>query len=72
MVADSIRWYVDAVDSDPADPSSRVAFAVESNGVMRDPVAKGTTGRLSTADLFRVLPLGVGMDGTMAYPLITV
>jgi 5'-nucleotidase / UDP-sugar diphosphatase len=72
MVADSIRWAVDAVDSDPSDPSSRVAFAVESNGVLRDPVAKGATGRITTADLFRVVPLGVGMDGTMSYPLITV
>jgi 5'-nucleotidase len=72
MVTDSIRWAVDAVDSDPADPSSRVAFAVESNGVVRDPVARGKTGRLTTADLFRVVPLGIGMDGTMSYPLITV
>ena len=72
MVTDAIRWSVDAVDSDPADPSSRVAFAVESNGVLRDPLARGATGKITTADLFRVVPLGVGMDGTMAYPIITV
>ncbi len=72
MVTDSIRWYVDAYDSDPADPATRVAFAVESNGVLRDDLAKGKTGKISVADLFRVVPLGVGMDDTMAYPIITV
>ena len=30
------------------------------------------TGRVQVSDLFRVLPLGVGMDGTMSYPLIGV
>jgi len=72
MVTDSIRWYVDTHDSDPADPASRVAFAVESNGVLRDDLAKGKTGKITVADLFRVVPLGVGMDDTMAYPIITV
>jgi 5'-nucleotidase / UDP-sugar diphosphatase len=72
MVTDSIRWIVDSVDSDPGDPASRVAFAVESNGVLRDAVARGVTGGISVADLFRVVPLGVGMDDTMAYPIITV
>ena len=72
MVTDSIRWYVDTHDSDPADPTTRVAFAVESNGVLRDDLAKGKNGRISVADLFRVVPLGVGMDDTMAYPIITV
>jgi 5'-nucleotidase/UDP-sugar diphosphatase len=72
LVTDSIRWYVDKVDSDPADPTSRVAFVVESNGVLRDDLAKGRTGKISVADLFRVVPLGVGMDDTMAYPIITV
>ena len=72
LVADSIRWYVDRVDSDPAEPSSRVTLAVESGGVIRDEILRGTTGRLTMADLFRVLPLGVGLDGSMAYPLISV
>ncbi len=70
LVTDSIRWYVDRVDSDPANPSSRVTLAVESGGVIRDEILRGTTGRLTVADLFRVLPLGVGLDGSMAYPLI--
>jgi 5'-nucleotidase len=72
LVADSIRWYVDRVDSDPGDPGSRVTLAVESGGVIRDEILKGSTGRLTAADLFRVLPLGVGLDGGMAYPLISI
>jgi 5'-nucleotidase/UDP-sugar diphosphatase len=72
LVADSIRWYADRLDSDPGDPSSRVTLAVESGGVIRDEILRGATGRLTVADLFRVLPLGVGLDGSMAYPLISV
>jgi 5'-nucleotidase len=67
LVADSIRWYVDRVDSDPL-----VTLAVESGGVIRDEILKGRTGRITAADLFRVLPLGVGLDGSMAYPLISI
>jgi 5'-nucleotidase len=43
---------------------------VESGGVIRDEILRGATGKLTVADLFRVLPLGVGLDGSMAYPLI--
>ena len=72
LVADSIRWYADERDSDPADPQSRVTLAVESGGVIRDDILRGSTGRETVADLFRVLPLGIGLDDTMAYPLIGV
>ena len=72
LVADSIRWYVNERDSDPADPLSRVTLAVESGGVIRDDILRGTTGRETVADLFRVLPLGIGLDDSMAYPLIGV
>jgi 5'-nucleotidase len=71
LVADSIRWAVDTLDSDPADPSSRVTLAVESGGMIRDEILRGSSGRLTTADLFRVLPLGVGPDGAMGYPLVS-
>ena len=72
LVADSIRWFVDGRDSDPADPLSRVTLAVESGGVIRDDILRGSTGKETVADLFRVLPLGIGLDDTMAYPLIGV
>jgi 5'-nucleotidase/UDP-sugar diphosphatase len=72
LVTDAIRWYANAAASDPADPASRFAVAFESNGVIRDDIRRGATGRIEVCDLFRVLPLGVGMDDTMAYPLIGV
>jgi 5'-nucleotidase len=72
MVADMIRWYVDKHDSNPGDPLSKVAFAVESNGVLRDDLERGKTGRISVADLFRVVPLGFGVDDSMGYPLVSV
>ncbi len=71
MITDSIRWYVNKHDYDPADPVTKVVMAVESNGVIRDNLLKGKTGKIAVADVFRTIPLGIGMDGTMAYPLIT-
>ncbi len=71
LLTDSIRWAVNKVDSDPNDPSSRVVVAVESNGVIRDDLLKGETGKISVGDLFRTIPLGIGVDNSMAYPLIS-
>ena len=71
MIADSIRWYVNEADSNKNDPASQVAVAVESNGVIRDYLLKGKTGLISAGDLFRTIPLGIGVDDTMGYPLIS-
>ena len=71
MLADSIRWVVNKVDADPNDPAGRVVVAVESNGVIRDDLLAGKTGRITVGDLFRTIPLGIGVDDTMAYPLIS-
>lgn len=71
LIADSIRWYANKYDYDPADPATKVVLAIEANGVIRDSLMKGKTGRLSVADVFRTIPLGIGMDGTMAYPLVS-
>jgi 5'-nucleotidase / UDP-sugar diphosphatase len=71
LVADAIRWYATAAAAGTDDPTP-VAVAFESNGIIHDDIRRGTTGRIQTSDLFRVLPLGVGMDGTMSYPLIGV
>jgi 5'-nucleotidase / UDP-sugar diphosphatase len=73
MIADSIRWYINKYDSNKNDPSSRVVVAVESNGVIRDSLLAGKTGRITVGDLFRTIPLGIGMDkdSTMGYPLIS-
>ncbi len=72
LISDAMVWYVNRHDSDPADPGSRVSVAIESYGLIRDPVLKGETGRLAVCDIFRAFPLGIGSDGTMAYPLVSV
>jgi 5'-nucleotidase len=71
LLADSIRWSVNRVSFDPNDPSSRVVVAVESNGVIRDDLLRGKTGKVGFGDLFRTIPLGIGVDDTMSYPLIS-
>jgi len=73
LIADSIRWYVNKVDSRPGDAKSRVVIAVESNGVIRDHLIAGETGYITVGDLFRTIPLGIGMDeqASMGYPLIS-
>jgi 5'-nucleotidase len=71
LLADAIRWTVNQADSDPNDPSSRVMVAVESNGVIRDNLVAGKTGKITVGDLFRTIPLGIGADDTMGYPLIS-
>lgn len=71
LLADSIRWCVNRASFDPNDPSSRVIVAVESNGIIRDYLLRGKTGKVGFGDLFRTIPLGIGVDNTMGYPLIS-
>ena len=73
LVTDAMRWMVDRYEYDPEDPSSqRVDFAIESHGVIRDDILAGTSGIQSFADVFRVLPLGFGLDGAVGYPMLTI
>jgi 5'-nucleotidase len=79
LVTDSMRWMVDQVEYDPWDPDSRkVDFAFESNGVIRDNILKGTTGRIAFSDAFRALPLGFGLEKDseenplVGYPMLTI
>jgi len=72
LVADSIRWSINSLDSVEGDPNSRVTVGVMSNGLIRDAVRKGLTGDLALCDVFRAVPLGIGLDGSMGYPLLTV
>ena len=72
LVTDAILWAANEAEYDPADPDSRVDIAIYSNGVIRDNVLKGQTGAIAVSDLFRVVPLGVGSDGSAAYPLVSV
>lgn len=73
FLADGLRWYVNARDYDPRDPESLVRMAIKANGVIRADILKGETGRLAVADIFRTLPLGIGMDEVHSpgYPIVT-
>jgi len=71
LIADSIRWYVNKYDANPDDPASKVVVAIESNGVIRDDLLQGKTGKIAVGDLFRTIPLGIGSDDSMGYPLIS-
>lgn len=72
FVADAIRWSIDLFEAREGDPGSRTTVAVESNGLLRDPVMPGSRGVLRLPDLFRAFPLGIGPDGEMGYPLLSV
>lgn len=71
LVADASKWYVNRFVADPKDPSTRIDVAFDSNGLIRDAVARGKTGRIAVCDMFNALPLGIGMDDTMGYPMLT-
>lgn len=68
MIADAFRWSINRLTDDPND---RVHLAIQANGLIRSHILKGRTGRISVCDLFRTNPLGIGMDGTMSYPLVS-
>ncbi len=61
LVSDAIRWSIDRHEYNPAFPNTRTVIAVESNGMIRDDLLMGKTGLLQVSDLFRVVPLGIGM-----------
>jgi 5'-nucleotidase/UDP-sugar diphosphatase len=56
MVADALRWYLNRLEDGR---SERAGVTMQSNGL------------ISVSDLFRVNPLGIGMDGTPGYPLVS-
>ncbi|MGH7598898.1 MAG: bifunctional metallophosphatase/5'-nucleotidase [bacterium] len=61
LVSDAIRWSIDRHEYNPAMPNTRTVIAVESNGMIRDDLLMGKSGLLQVSDLFRVVPLGIGM-----------
>jgi len=72
LIADSIRWYINQTDSDPAAGRQPVQVAFISNGVIRDPITGDKNGAVSVSDVFRAIPLGIGFDesDTMGYALV--
>ena len=73
LIADSIRWYAGRCDANSAAAVSPVQVAVISNGVIRDPITRGSTGDIAASDVFRAIPLGIGFDqpATMGYALVS-
>lgn len=71
FVADAIRWSIDRYEALKGDPGTKTTVAVESNGLLRDPILPGSRGVLRVPDLFRAFPLGIGPDGEMGYPLLS-
>ena len=68
MIADAFRWQLDRLEDDRGD---RVRVTIQSNGLIRSNILKGKTGLINVSDLFRTTPLGIGMDGTPGYPLVS-
>lgn len=72
LVSDAIRWSVDRHEYNPATPNTRTVIAVESNGMIRDDLLMGKSGLLQVSDLFRVVPLGIGMaDDAPGFALLS-
>ncbi len=68
FLADAIRFGIKKYSQD-FDPFADVAII--SNGVIRDDILKGKTGEIQACDLFRAVPLGIGLDDSPGYPLIS-
>jgi 5'-nucleotidase len=66
LVTDAYRTVTAALQ-----PDAPPAIAIEGNGQIRSDIVKGKTGLIWFADLFRVLPDGIGPDGNPGYPLVT-
>ncbi len=66
FVADAVRWA-----TSQHDPEGPVQVVFEANGVIRDGIQKGTTGEVRVGDLVRVLPLGIGPDEQLGYPMLS-
>jgi len=71
MITDATRWAVNKRGYEPDRFSSKVRVSLQSNGLIRSDIVRGKTGLLGVSDLFRVEPLGIGIDNTMGYPLLS-
>lgn len=66
LIADSYIYGIKSAEGKDYEP---VAVSVVPAGVVRESFDKG---KITTADAFNVLSLGVGADGTPGYPLVSV
>lgn len=65
MITDAFRYAVEQVKSNNDD---YIHLVIDPLGLIRDSFRRG---RITTADIFQVLSLGLGMDGVPGYPLLT-
>lgn len=65
LVADAVRWVTTQYD-----PEGPVQVVFEANGVIRDGIKKGRTGEVRVGDLIQILPLGLGPDHELGYPML--
>jgi 5'-nucleotidase/UDP-sugar diphosphatase len=74
LIADAMRWYLNQDSGEASPGAAGNDIAVISNGVIRDPIVVGQTGRIAVCDAFRAIPLGIGFDEseTIGYPLIAI
>lgn len=66
LIADGVRYSAAKFSGREFD----VAF--EANGVIRDSLLKGKSGKITLGDIVQVVPLGIGPDGDMGYPIIEI
>jgi 5'-nucleotidase len=70
LITDAMRWMVDQYDTPATD------IAIESNGVIRDNILRGTLGppfnrNIGFSDAFAAVPLGFGLQGAIGYPMLS-
>lgn len=66
LIADGVRYAAAKHTGEQFD------VAIEANGVIRDGLIKGKTGIVTLGDIVQVLPLGIGPDHQLGYPLISI
>ena len=66
LISDAYRYAVEQIEGEDGE---YITFALNASGVIRGTFSKGY---ITTSDVFNVLSLGVGADGTPGYPLISV
>ncbi len=66
LITDAVRWTTASYD-----PEGSIDVAFEANGVIREGIHAGESGRILLGDAFRVLPLGIGPDQALGYPMLS-
>ena len=66
IISDAYRYAVETLEGEDGE---EITFALNAAGVIRGTLPEG---EITAADVFNVLSLGVGADGTPGYPLVSV